>query len=187
MFDSDYKISGIYATYWMDLCKRQKRKDETEEEYKKDNFKIFNTYMDCYMVATVLGIRYGRVGKLNDPDNKDSAGMLQNIINKKSNQLKYIYQIVMLFEKERNLTEEERLENAFQLSEYNDDGSINEENAARIKENLELFEKYFFGGLEILHEEFVEKCSTDEDYLERIYAFVKEYSEEIFSLEDSGK
>lgn len=187
MFDSDYKVSGIYATYWMDLCKRQKRKDETDEEYKKDNFKIFNTYMDCYLVATVLGIRYGRVGKLNDPDNKDSAGMLQNIINKKSSQLKYIYQVAMLFEKERDLTEEERLENAFQLSEYNDDGTLNEENAARIKENLELFEKFFFGGLEILHEEFVEKCSSDEDYLERIYAFTKEYAEEIQLLEGTDE
>lgn len=184
MFDSDYKITGIYATYWMDLCKRQKRKDESEEDYKKDNFKIFNSYMDCYMVATVLGIRYGRVGTLNDPENKESAGMLQNIINKKSNQLKYIYQIAMLFDKERDLTDEERLENAFQLAEYNDDGSINEENAARIAENLKLFEKYFFGGLEILHEEFVEKCTTDDDFLDKIHAFTKEYLEEIESLEE---
>ena len=182
MFDSDYKVSGIYATYWKDLCKRQKRKDESEEEYKKEHLKIFNSYMDCYLVATVLGIRYGRIGTLEDPDNKDSAGMLQEIINKKSNQLKYIYQVVMLFEKVRDLSEDERLENAFQLSEFNDDGSINLENAERIKENLELFEKYFFGGLEILHEEFVEKCTTDDDYLDRIHEFVSEYDAEIQSL-----
>ena len=43
MFDNDYKITGIYATYWMDLCKRQRRKDETEGEYKNGYFQNFNT------------------------------------------------------------------------------------------------------------------------------------------------
>lgn len=184
MFDSDYKVYGIYATYWKDLCRRQRRKNETEEEYKKDNFKVFNSYMDCYMVATVLGIRYGRIGTLVDPDNDDDAGMLAEIIIKNNEKLKFIYQLVMLLEKERDLTDEERLENAFQISEYNDDGSINKDNADRINENLKLFEKYFFGGLEILHEEFVEKCKSDDDYLDRIYSFTKEFFQE--SIESEG-
>lgn len=184
MFDKDYKVTGIYATYWMDLCKRQIRKGENPEDYKKDNFKIFNTYMDCYKTATALGIRYGRIGTLNDPDNKDECGMLTGVMNKNRDKLIYIYQMVMLLEKERNLSEEERIENAFQLEEFDDEGNEIPENVARIKENLQLFEKYFFGGLEILHEEFVEKCTTEDDYLERIHSFTKDYLDEIQSLEE---
>ena len=90
----------------------------------------------------------------------------------------------MLFENERDLTEEERMENAFQLSEYNENGEINQENAQRISENLKIMELYFFGGLEILHEEFVEKCITDDDYLDRIYSFAKEYKDE-FDFDDT--
>ena len=130
------------------------------------------------MAATILGIKSGRTGKLVDKDNKDTAGMMAEIVNKKSDKLKYIYQLCMLFENERNLTEEERMENAFQLSEYNENGEINQENAKRISENLRIMELHFFGGLEILHEEFVEKCITDDDYLDRIYSFAKEYKEE---------
>ena len=184
MFDKDYKVTGIYATYWKDLCKRQIRKDENPEDYKKDNFKIFNTYMDCYKTAIALGIRYGRLGTLNDPDNKDEAGMLTGIMNKNHDKLVYLYQVAMLLEKERNLSEEERIENAFQLEKFDDEGNEIPENVARIKENLQLFEKYFFGGLEILHEEFVEKCTTEDDYLERIHSFTKDYFEEIQSLEE---
>lgn len=184
MFDKDYKVTGIYATYWMDLCKRQIRKDENPEDYKKDNFKIFNTYMDCYKTAIALGIRYGRLGTLNDSENKDEAGMLTGIMNKNHDKLVYMYQVAMLLEKERNLSEEERIENAFQLEEFDDEGNEIPENVARIKENLQLFEKYFFGGLEILHEEFVEKCTTEDDYLERIHSFTKDYLEEIQSLEE---
>ena len=184
MFDKDYKVTGIYATYWMDLCKRQIRKDENPEDYKKDNFKIFNTYMDCHKTAIALGIRYGRLGTLNDPENKDEAGMLTGIMNKNHDKLVYMYQVAMLLEKERNLSEEERIENAFQLEEFDDEGNEIPENVARIKENLQLFEKYFFGGLEILHEEFVEKCTTEDDYLERIHSFTKDYLEEIQSLEE---
>lgn len=187
MFDKDYKVTGIYATYWMDLCKRQTRKGEDPEKLKKENFKIFNTYMECYKVATALGIRYGRIGTLHDPENKDECGMLADIMIKNQEKLVYIYRVVMLLEKERNLSEEERIENAFQLEEFDDKGKEIPENVARIKENLKLFEKYFFGGLEILHEEFVEKCTTEEDSLERIHSFTKDYFEEIQSLEGTDE
>ena len=179
MFDSDYKVYGIYATYWKDLCKRQKRKDESDEAYKNDHFKIFNNYMDCYMAATVLGIKSGRTGKLIDKENKDDAGMMAAIMNKRSDKLKYIYQLCMLFENERALTEEERLENAFQLSEYDENGEINQDAVQKISDNLKIMELYFFGGLEILHEEFVEKCITEDDYLDRLYSFAKEYKDEL--------
>ncbi|SEV99791.1 hypothetical protein [[Clostridium] fimetarium] len=184
MFDTDYKINGIYATYWKELCRRQKRKDESEEEYRKVHYKIFNTYMDCYMAATVLGIRYGRVGNLVLQENKDDAGMLSEICIKKAETLKYIYQLVMILENERNLSDEEKLENAFRISEYDENGNIDEPAAKRIKENMMIFEKYFFGGLEILHEAFVEKCITDDDYIDEIYNFTKRYQDE-YSFDDS--
>ena len=136
------------------------------------------------MAATILGIKSGRTGKLVDKENKDDAGMMADIMNKRSDKLKYIYQLCMLFENERNLTEEERMENAFQLSEYNENGVINQEIAQRLSENLKIMELYFFGGLEILHEEFVEKCITDDDYLDRIYSFSKEYKDE-FEFDDT--
>ena len=43
---------------------------------------------------------------------------------------------------------------------------------------MKIFNSYFLGGLEILHEEFVEQCHDADDYLKQIYAYVKRFYDE---------
>ena len=40
---------------------------------------------------------------------------------------------------------------------------------------MKVFNAYFLGGLEILHEEFVEQCHDADDYLKRIYDYVQRF------------
>ena len=48
----------------------------------------------------------------------------------------------------------------------------------QIKNNMKIYNSYFLGGLEIMHEQFVEQCITDDDYLKKIFDFVRHFEEE---------
>ena len=43
---------------------------------------------------------------------------------------------------------------------------------------MAVFHSYFLGGLEILYENFVERCITNEDYIQRMHEFVEEFKRE---------
>lgn len=89
-------------------------------------------------------------------------------ISKNRAHLKYIYRLVILSDTTLNLSDEDKINMAFREE-------ANDESVAR---GMELYNAYFCGGLEILYQEFVEKCTTDEDYIERLFEFVSEFKEE---------
>ena len=41
-----------------------------------------------------------------------------------------------------------------------------------------LYTAYFLGGLEILYEEFVQNCITDDDYIRKIFDYVGDFRDE---------
>jgi hypothetical protein len=43
---------------------------------------------------------------------------------------------------------------------------------------MQLYTEYFYGGLEILYNTFVEECITDDDYIDKIYEFVDDFRNE---------
>ena len=43
---------------------------------------------------------------------------------------------------------------------------------------MELYTAYFYGGLEVLYEEFVQKCITEDDYIRAMYDFVSDFRDE---------
>ena len=38
---------------------------------------------------------------------------------------------------------------------------------------MKIFNEYFLGGIDVLHEQFVDQCTDDDSYLRRIFDFVK--------------
>ena len=52
------------------------------------------------------------------------------------------------------------------------------EDKEMIKNNMKIFNSYFLGGLEVMHEQFVDQCITDDDYLKRIFDYVRQFDEE---------
>ena len=43
---------------------------------------------------------------------------------------------------------------------------------------LKIFNEYFLGGVDVLHEQFVDRCTDDDSYLRRIFDYVKKFDEE---------
>lgn len=164
MFDKDMQIHGKYATYWKALSQLPGNAVETSK-----NFKIFENYIYVYMVAPIIGLINGRKGQY-DPadDSKDTAGMLAEVQIKNAYKLKYIYRLLVLSDDSLGLTEEEKINMAFR----------EDNNEESIKKGMDLYTAYFFGGLEVLYEEFVQKCITEDDYIRKMYEFVSEFKEE---------
>lgn len=164
MFDNDIQIRGKHATYWKALSQLPGNAVGTT-----NNFKIFENYIYVYMVAPIIGLINGRKA-YTDPkdDSKDTAGMLSEVQIKNSAKLKYIYRLIILCDDSEGLSDEERINWAFKC----------DDNADFVKKGMALYNAYFFGGLEILYDEFINNCTTDDDYIRKMYEFVNIFYDE---------
>jgi hypothetical protein len=171
MFDKDMQIRGKHATYWKALTQLPGNALETSK-----NFKVFENYIYVYMVAPIIGLINGRKG-YPDPvdDSKDTAGMLAEVQIKNSAKLKYIYRLIVLTDDCEGLSDEEKINRAFREDNKHES----------VVKGMKLYTEYFYGGLEILYEAFVQNCITDDDYIRKMYEYVCEFKDEqnIDSLE----
>ena len=165
MFDKDMQIRGKYATYWKALTQLPGNANDTSS----NTFKVFENYIYVYMVAPIIGLIHGKRAQY-DPadDSKDTAGMLAEIQIKNAAKLKYIYRLIILTDDSQGLTNEEKINWAFR----------EDDNEDSVKRGMELYTSYFFGGLEILYNEFVNECITDDDYVRKMYEIVSEFKDE---------
>lgn len=169
MFNKDFKITGKHANYWKDLCVLAGNVPDRDQH---SNFKIFKAYIDAYIVCPLIGYQYNRKGVI-DNSVEGNAGMLAEVISKRSGELKYVYQILMLVDEDSEPDVDKRVYRAFNFSEKT------QEDRNFIAENMKIYNAYFFGGLEVLHEIFVDECADDDDaYLQKIYEFVNNFNEE---------
>lgn len=168
MFDTNFDITGVHANYLKDLCELRGNVPDKDQH---NNFKIFKSYVDAYVLCPLIGFQYGRKGTMGSVSDGD-VGILSEQIIKRSNELKYIYQIIMLIDEESEPDVDKRIYRAFNFSENN------EEDKKMIASNMELFNQYFLGGIEVMYEQFV-KDSVDRDtYLRKIFDFTKKFNEE---------
>ena len=167
MFNNDFKITGKHANYWKDLCELAGNVPDRDQHA---NFKIFKAYIDAYITCPIIGYHYNRKGKI-DNSVQGEAGMLAAIITKRSAELKFVYQIIMLLDEESEPDLDRRIYRAFNFSEKT------EEDRKFIAENIAIYNAYFLGGLEVLHEQFVDECLDRDAYLLKMYQFSKEFYE----------
>ena len=78
----------------------------------------------------------------------------------------------MLADEESEPDPDKRIYRATTFSEEKD------EDKEMIRENMKIYNSYFYGGLEVLHEQFVDRCIIDDDYLKEIFDFVRRFDEE---------
>lgn len=166
MFDRNIDFYGLQADYLKDLCELRGNVPDKDAH---NNFKIFHSYVDAYILCPLIGYKYRRripMGSQTD----GSAGILYEQIGKRKDELKFVYQILMLIDEDSEPDAEKRIYRAFKLSE------ISEEDTERISENMKIFNEYFLGGVDVLHEQFVDQCTDDDSYLSRIFHYAQKFS-----------
>lgn len=156
MFENDYAITGKHATYLKHLV---------------NDIKIFDRYIDVYMNGAIFGLLYGR-SKEKDNSSTDRANILAAVFSKERNNCVFLYRLAMLLDEETKLKPEDRIDRAFR-----DDAK--EKNDEKMVLNMNIFHNYIRGGIEVLYENYSEGCSTQDDYLDRIYELMCSFKEEI--------
>ena len=118
MFDKDYKITGKHANYWKDLCELAGNVPDRDQHA---NFKIFRAYVDAYVTCPIIGFVYNRKGRIDNSVQGD-AGMLAAAVIKHAQELKYVYQIIMLLDSDSEPDSDKRVYRAFNFSEETEEG-----------------------------------------------------------------
>ena len=168
MFNSNFDITGIHANYLKDLCELRGNVADKDQH---SNFKIFKAYVDAYILCPLIGYQYSRKGKMGNAADGD-VGILAEQIVKRSGELKYVYQILMLVDEESEPDVEKRIYRAFNFTDKT------EEDRKLLATNMQIFNEYFLGGIEVLHEKFVKECIDRDAYLNKIFQFTKNFNEE---------
>ncbi len=172
MFEKDYVVRGKHAHYLKYLNAFQRKMEP--EQYGK-NAGIFPAAIDIYVVAPLIGAAYNRIA-LPDYDSQDTVNIHADAIIRRQRDLATVYRLIMLIERQSEATEEERVKRAFR----------DDEDEAKLSENIELFHQFMRGGLEWLYEQVTEHATTQEDYLKRIVELVNQYSVDFDLTELTG-
>lgn len=165
MFNKDFRITGKHANMWKDLCVLAGNVPDRELHA---NFKIFKAYIDAYITCPIVGYQFARRGIIDNAVSGE-AGMLAEVISKRSMELKFVYQIIMLLDCDSEPDEDKRIFRAFNFSEET------EESRKAISDNMAVYNSYFLGGLEVLHEQFVDECFDEDAYLQKMHSFSKQF------------
>lgn len=148
LFEKDLKVSGKHSLYLSDLKEA----------------KVFPTYREIYTVCAAIGYLYGLKAPADYSENvKASTVFASDLIAQRSN-LRFLYRLIMLTDDKEGFELDDYKNRAFR------DDAI-EDNDEKMKENMEIFNSYFRGGLEKVHEmlqtleEPKEKTNAIKDFL----------------------
>ena len=152
-FSKPIRFRGTHAAYVQYLCTERGKPRE-------GGVNIYSRVMDAYMAAVIVGLKYGKTANHNEEvvfaseifkntkenQNKKltSSDIGAETVHAEQTTLNYLYRLVMLCEKERGLSDEEKISNAFK----------SEGNQKKIDDNIEMMNRYARGGVELLYERF---------------------------------
>lgn len=163
MFDKDLNITGKHGDYM--------RKIVAELDFDKNKF--FRFAYDAYRCVAIIGFLYGRKAQ-KQTSSKDDYTIFLSQIKNIQNDLDFNYKLIMLLDKEYETNFDNRLQKAFNYSLSD-----------RPKEDVEVFEQYSLGGIEILYEKLIKDANKPEDYISNLMAFIQEFNERYNSDVDS--
>lgn len=123
------------------------------------------------MNAVIFGLLYSRRAERDteSEDRKNIANILSSVFIKEREKCIFLYRMVMLIDGGRKISAEEKIERAFRYD------SQDKENQDK---NIEIFNSYVRGGIEVMYENFVNECRTKEDLLYRTYEFISNFQKE---------
>lgn len=129
---------------------------------------VFQRIMDAYMVAIIVGLKYERYSKIDDTPLKasdifgnekeyknkmiPSSEIPADTVHSCQDKLNHLYRLVMLTDDSKNLSNEEKIANAFKY----------DTNTEVVENNIEYMNGLARGGLECLYDMFKDANSENE-------------------------
>lgn len=167
MFENDVTLNGKHATYLKFLAVKNSKEDKAGAS----SAGIFERYIDVYMNAAVWGLLYQRKAD-KDGESSDRARIYADAFAKERKNCVFLYRLVMLLDDTTQISDEERINKAFRYDTQSDKKD-------ELEKNLELFNSYVRGGIELLYEQFTDGCTTKDDYIDKTFEIMKTFKNEI--------
>ena len=153
MFDKQYRFYGTHKDKVQELVAA------FDEDSKAS---IFKRNLDVLLNAPIIGFLYQRKADENGKDGDDTSIFAEQMLSV-AERLKYLMRVILLLDKEYEPDEEKRLDKAFREFGKNE-------------KDLDLFNDYVRGGIDVLYEKIIEEASSPADYINRLYDFVDEFN-----------
>lgn len=130
----------------------------------KSGTKIFNSAVELYIAAAVVGITLDK--KANPSKGDKTLRIMATQFISRDNELDFLYRLVMLNADRKHVTAVDRINNAFKIT------NADKEYA----DNVETFEKYMLGGLKEIYSSFIHKTNKRfDDYLDCLNNFIEKF------------
>lgn len=156
MFDKQYRFFGSHA---------EKVNALTSIFDEASKAKLFERNLDVYINAPLIGFLYKRKATRDRADNGIAP---QNIFPEQmtnaSDRSKYNLRLILLLDTEYEPDAEKRLDRAFR--------HLGQDDA-----DLDLFDAYVLGGVEVLYEKLIAGGTDPSDYMGRMFDFLEEFHE----------
>lgn len=155
LFDKEFEFVGKHATY----CKALKQ-----------DIGLFNTNREAYMISALVGFLYGEKAERDLIEKVQPTSILPSELIKQRKNLTNIYRFIMLLEENPTFTIED-----YKNRTFRDDAE--DEDPEKVKRNMDIFNSYVLGGIEILYDKFKE-CTTKKETANQLYEFLSEFVED---------
>lgn len=151
MFDKEYTFKGIHAEYVNNLTK----------EFDNAGHSLFNRNYDVYLLAPIIGFLYQRKSNVDSNNEYKPTKIFGQTLYENKDDLMFNYRLIMLLDVKNEPNAEKRIDKAFRG-----------ENA---QSDIELYESYVRGGVEVLYEKLMQGVNNPENYTVRLYEFLEEF------------
>ena len=130
---------------------------------------LFRRNLDVYINAPLIGFLYGRMADRDDTRNPSTNQVYdENIMGEQvihaQEELLFHFRLIMLLDTVYEPNEEERIDKAFRHMGKN-------------SADMERFDSYVRGGVDILYEKLIEGSSSADDYINKLYEFLEDFQD----------
>ena len=156
MFDKQITFTGKHAEYLRRLAKGSSR-DEGEW--------VFQSNYEVLLIAPIIGFIYRRIVEVEKDNAIKENTIFHETLDRIRNDLEFIYRVLMILHKKKDLSADERLNRAFRYDRDDD----------KRKSGDEVFWGYVLGGIEVLYEKFIEESHGKDELVQNIYEFIETF------------
>lgn len=175
IFRSQVRIYGKHAQYVEALTPGNDSQKNAELPEIARNKYLFDTIVDIYILAPLVGYLYQRTSERDGSDQASSKSIMEGALASHHDKLEFSYELLMILDKKSEPDLNERIRRAFRAT---DD---------LVKQGMEIYNGYARGGIEILYEHLIEGAATPDDLVRNVIDFAEEWNEKFLTKAESGE
>lgn len=163
IFRSQVRFYGKHGQYLEALTPgTEKAKDTSLFEIERNKY-LFDTVVDIYVVAPIVGYLYQR--KAPRDGNETTKNIMEGALASHHDKLVFSYEFLMILDKQSEPDLNERIRRAFRA------------NDELVKEGMAIYDEYARGGIEVLCEKLVTGAATPDDLVRNLMDFCEEWED----------